>query len=154
MCMCCCSGCSSCGTGGKLISMWCGSFMFSVAFEERDTICSLLHFGSVVVWCEGSSRVDCCRLRDTRHADCWTGAKAPTMIGQAAESLYIGEKTFEWLKLLSFLPEHLLPPPLHASLQSGEEREKLVKSFISSMNQVPLCSHNRCIWESSATSRV
>lgn len=35
---------------------------------------------------------------------------------QAAEILYCGEKNFEWLGVLRFLPEHMSPPAVNASI--------------------------------------
>lgn len=59
-----------------------------------------------------------------------------TGVLQAAETLYKGEKTFEWLKLLNFLPEHGLPGPLSASTVTADEQQKLVKSFLDAMDKV------------------
>jgi len=54
---------------------------------------------------------------------------------QALETLYFGEKTFEWLKLLNFLPEHNLPSPLSASQCTSEDREKLQKNYLAAMHE-------------------
>lgn len=48
---------------------------------------------------------------------------------QASSTLYNGEKTFEWLRVLNFLPEHEPPLPLDASQFTGEEQQKLESSF-------------------------
>jgi hypothetical protein len=53
----------------------------------------------------------------------------------AADTLYAGEKSFEWLKLLSFLPEHQLPNAMSSS-QVTDEATKLEKSFLSAMGNV------------------
>lgn len=54
----------------------------------------------------------------------------------AAETLYKEEQTFDWLKLLNFLPEHSLPQPVNASQCSREEARKLAESFLRSMQIV------------------
>merc|ERR1711948_171264 len=50
----------------------------------------------------------------------------------AADTLYSGEKSFEWIRLLTFLPEHQLPNPVSVS-QITEDRDKLEKSFLNNM---------------------
>ena len=54
----------------------------------------------------------------------------------AAETLYKEEQTFDWLKLLNFLPEHSLPQPVNASQCSRDEARKLTESFFRSMKHV------------------
>ncbi|CAK9044288.1 unnamed protein product [Durusdinium trenchii] len=54
----------------------------------------------------------------------------------AAETLYKEEQTFDWLKLLNFLPEHSLPQPVNASQCSKEEARRLTDSFLRSMGYV------------------
>ncbi|CAE8646024.1 unnamed protein product, partial [Polarella glacialis] len=65
-------------------------------------------------------------------------ARNATLSGvrQAAETLYTGEKTFEWLKLLNFLPEHSFPAPVNASQCTSEESQKLTRSFINAVGEV------------------
>ncbi|CAJ1346174.1 unnamed protein product [Effrenium voratum] len=54
----------------------------------------------------------------------------------AAETLYKEEQTFDWLKLLNFLPEHSLPQPVNASQCSRDEARRLAESFLRSTDTV------------------
>ncbi|CAK0875556.1 unnamed protein product [Prorocentrum cordatum] len=54
----------------------------------------------------------------------------------AVEVLYLGEKTFEWLRLLGFLREYTLPEPISISLCTAGERDKIVQSFLHALGEV------------------
>jgi len=54
----------------------------------------------------------------------------------AADTLYSGEKTFEWFNVLSFLPETRWPSPLSASQLRKEEGQRLALAFTQTVEQV------------------
>jgi hypothetical protein len=56
---------------------------------------------------------------------------------QAAETLYFNVRSFEWLKLISFLPEHQLPNPVSSSTVNEEkDRDRLEKNFLETMTRI------------------